>query len=406
MKPPVLLGTLTKKNESFHADVLCPLKQASELPDHPTLSQPYRSKALSTMIRAIEEKLRKERALLARAHNLHRLFLGDSVWMPCGAVESKEDPYIFIPRVEKPSNRQVTNEDADMQDKSVGNNSNGDSSGVDTTSSNPDERHEEDGIEMTGGPRPDTMKGEETRESKTEETTRNGSRPIEHGAGHSISADSISSAANGNLDKPDKGADTMASLPPAAEATGEDIPMQDAPEIQDSKVKDATSSPEPPRRMTTRARANASTGGENEGTIGSSSRYTSPGAITNSSTAHPLFLLSDNIRPDKDFGLPPNEAEDTRRLLWSYIQKQEETVRGFTYMLKSLLRAEQLKENVFDWCKAEGHIGEMSDGEDWYDREKWGFTDGEDLKKGADDDDAENAVTEERTTGKRGRRRQ
>lgn len=329
--------------------------------------------------------------------------------MPCGAVESKEDPYMFISRVEEPSNRQLTNDDVDMQDKSVGNNSNGDNSRVDTTSSNPDERHEGDDIEMTEGPRPDTMKGEETRESKAEETiysARNGSRPIEHGAGHSTSGDSISSAANGNLEKQDKGADTMTSLPQAAEAAGDDTPMQDAPDIQDSKVKDATSSPEPPRRMTTRARANASTGGENEGTIGSSSRYTSPGAITNSSTAHPLFLVSDNIRPDKDFGLPPNEAEDTRRLLWSYIQKQEETVRGFTYMLNSLLRAEQLKENVFEWCKAEGHIGEMSDGEDWYDREKWGLTDGEDLKKGADDDEVENTVTEERTTGKRGRRRQ
>jgi hypothetical protein len=119
-----------------------------------------------------------------------------------------------------------------------------------------------------------------------------------------------------------------------------------------------------------------------------------------------MFLVSDNIRPDKDFGLPSNEAEDTRRLLWSYIQKQEETVRNFTYMLNSLLQADHLKEDVFEWCKAEGHIGEMSDGEDWYDREKWGLGEGEDLKKGADDDEVETAVVEERTTGKRGRRRQ
>jgi hypothetical protein len=47
----------------------------------------------------------------------------------------------------------------------------------------------------------------------------------------------------------------------------------------------------------------------------------------------------------------------------------------------------------------------MSDGEDWYDREKWGLAEGEELKKGADEEDADNLVDEGRTTGKRGRGR-
>ena len=48
---------------------------------------------------AIEAKLRQERALLWRARNLHRHFLGDGGWMPCGIVEAYEDRWIFQPRV-------------------------------------------------------------------------------------------------------------------------------------------------------------------------------------------------------------------------------------------------------------------------------------------------------------------
>ena len=157
-------------------------------------------------------------------------------------------------------------------------------------------------------------------------------------------------------------------------------------------------SPEPPRRMTTRAQAN--TGHPS----GIQSPLSSSDTISTLPTPHPLFLIPDNVRPDANFGLPAAEAEETRRLLWSYIQKQEETVRGFEHMHDSLLRACHMKADVLEWCKAEGHVGEMSDGEDWYDREKWGLAEGEDLKKGTDEDEEE-IVDESRTTAKRGRGR-
>lgn len=176
--------------------------------------------------------------------------------------------------------------------------------------------------------------------------------------------------------------------------------QQNDEQDNDTEMHDG-SSPEPPRRMTTRAQTNAS---HPQQGYDISSQPSSPSAETANSIppAHPLFLVPDSIRPDVNFGLPPNEAEETRRLLWSYVQKQEETVRGFEHMLESLLRACRMKDDVFEWCKAEGHVGEMSDGEDWYDREKWGLAEGEDLKKGADEDEAE--VDEGRTT-KRGRGR-
>lgn len=171
---------------------------------------------------------------------------------------------------------------------------------------------------------------------------------------------------------------------------------------EDAEMRDA-SSPEPPRRMTTRAQTNAANP-QQDGEIATYSPSPSSDALDAILTPHPLFLVPESVRPDANFGLPPNEAEEIRRLLWSYVQKQEETVRGFEHMLDSLLRACRMKDDVFEWCKAEGHLGEMSDGEDWYDREKWGLAEGEELKKGADEDEIE-TVDDTRATGKRGRRR-
>jgi hypothetical protein len=185
--------------------------------------------------------------------------------------------------------------------------------------------------------------------------------------------------------------------------TTKDVDPVDTTELNDDTEQDLEmhdgSSPEPPRRMTTRAQANAVNPNENENGSPLSSETAFP-----LPTPHPLFLVPDNIRPDPNFGLPAAEAEETRRLLWSYIQKQEETVRGVEHMLDSLNRSCRMKADVLEWCKAEGHVGEMSDGEDWYDREQWGLAEGEDLKKGTDEDEVE-TVDESRTQGKRGRGR-
>jgi hypothetical protein len=173
-------------------------------------------------------------------------------------------------------------------------------------------------------------------------------------------------------------------------------------EVDEDIEMEIGSSPEPPRRMTTRAQTNAGQP-QQDPESERASPSTSSDTLSSLPTPHPLYLVPESVRPDVNFGLPPNEAEDTRRLLWSYVQKQEETVRGFEHMLETLLRACRMKEDVFEWCKAEGHVGELSDGEDWYDREKWGLAEGEDLKKGADEDDIE--PVEESRSNKRGRGR-
>ena len=96
------------------------------------------------------------------------------------------------------------------------------------------------------------------------------------------------------------------------------------------------------------------------------------------------------------------EILETRRLLSLYAQKQEESVRGYETMLSQLLTAQRLRDEVLAMCKAEEHVGELSDGEDWIDVEKWGLQAG-DLTKGKDED--EDVVEENTIGGRKGKRR-
>ena len=148
----------------------------------------------------------------------------------------------------------------------------------------------------------------------------------------------------------------------------------------------------PPHRMTTRAQAQA----VSDSSGSSRTRTQSPNSWI-PPAIHPLYLMPEAARPDRDFGLPSSEAEETRRLLMAYVQKQEEVVRGVETLYEGLLRADRMRQTVFKWCKAEGHIGEMSDGEDWYDKEEWGLEDN--LKKGHDDEE-EDTTTQGKKTRK------
>lgn len=146
-----------------------------------------------------------------------------------------------------------------------------------------------------------------------------------------------------------------------------------------------------PRRMRTRAQAQAAS----EPTT--SSRTESPDSVP--PQIHPLFKIPELATPDKDFGLPLNEADETRRLLTMYVQKQEEVCRGAAKLYEGLLRADRQRSTILKWCKAEGHVGEMSDGEDWYDKEEWDLE--EDLEKGHNDEEGDNNTNQ----GRKPRRR-
>lgn len=202
-------------------------------------------------------------------------------------------------------------------------------------------------------------------------------------------------------------------IPPAEEVShikmddGPEAPHVDGNAAESNKAVDETQPPEPedeeatqdqeevpePRRMRTRAQAQAAS----DNTTISRPRSTTPS--TNSSYVHPYFLPPPSAHPIPDMGLPPVEAEETRRLLQLYIQKQEEICRGSQKIYDGLMRAERLRKTVLKWAKADGHLGEMSDGEDWYDKEEWGLS--EDLKKGQDEEEEDAATTAKKTRTRR-----
>ncbi|RAH45512.1 uncharacterized protein BO95DRAFT_443196 [Aspergillus brunneoviolaceus CBS 621.78] len=420
---------------------MCPLKHPSELPTHPSMSHAYTSKAMLHMTQAIEAKLRQERALLWRARNLHRQFLGDSSWMACGMVETSADRWIFEPRVAStthspslnqsgpngttaslPTSKPTTETDGTQGSSSVTEASQPSHAAQNETSQSQPAADED--VEMTDAQDHRTNqvhhlpKLDQTREPKSEEVdTPVGDLPHHSETTKQETQVNGSHLANSTKIVEDQLPDSDRTLHREGKAdsnsNGTASVTQPDPEHRpdaagddtdkDAEMQDDEISPEPPRRMTTRAQTNAANPHQDDES-GPLSPAPSDDTLGSLPTPHPLFLIPESVRPDPNFGLPPNEAEDTRRLLWSYVQKQEETVRGFEHMLDCLFRACRMKEDVFEWCKAEGHVGELSDGEDWYDREKWGLAEGEDLKKGADEDEIE-PVEESRTSNKRGRGR-
>lgn len=163
---------------------------------------------------------------------------------------------------------------------------------------------------------------------------------------------------------------------------GEDTASPTAEDLSD------TASQQTAHRMTTRARAQAAS---------TPSPPQSPSG--NSNAIHPLFTFATDSLPDRDCGLPPSEAEETRMMLMAYVQKQEEIARITSDLHHGLLKADRMRQDVFKWSKAEAHVGELSDGEDWYDKEAWGLE--QDLMKGRDEEDDDTAVAGKKSTRQR-----
>ena len=169
-------------------------------------------------------------------------------------------------------------------------------------------------------------------------------------------------------------------------------PLESGPLVDGIELK--TDVRVPVRRMRTRAQAQA----VSDKTLSTHTQSSSPGP-SEASRTHPLYLLPHSAVPDREIGLPSLEAEETRRILMMWVQKQEEVVRGAERLYGDLLKADWMRKMVIKWCKAEGHVGDMSDGEDWYDKEEWGLE--EDLKKGQLEEEDESANQGKKTRGRR-----
>lgn len=326
----------------------------------------------------------KEKNSLWKMKRLLRRLCGDDPWIPCAAFETDHDLSLFSDILERTRNENVntlrhkkdsrenatrSGLDANQHEKSglnsraqiEGNNSGQEFPMADVNSTNPDgEAHAtgsgDQNTNATQIPHASKSKIEELNSRVGEDTE----MVIEAGQ---VNIDpTLTENGNGN-------------------GAAENVEDQVEEEIE----------PAIPRRMRTRAQAHA----VSDDTPVSQTRSSTPESESDF-YIHPYFLAPSNSHPGPDFGLPPPEAADARRLLQLYIQKQEEVCRGAQKLYDGLLKADRMRKNVMKWAKAEAHIGEMSDGEDWYDKEEWGLD--EDLAKGHDDEEEETTTTNQKKT--------
>jgi hypothetical protein len=305
------------------------------------------------MVKTAEEKLRQEKANLWRAKALNRQLLGDEAWMPLSVVESPDDWDIFEPRPENTGHASKTRK------------------------LNGETHHAPNGVEEDAAP-PDVE--------------------------HAVELGGVMSGVEGDADAPP--VSNGSSPPPDVEhATVEVTEGMNGVE-GDTMASDGDSPAPPPRRITRALAAN------NSSNSGAPSPLSPSPNLTSSDSSllqvDRIYLLPPAIhatnRISAMYGLPADEAIETRKLLTAYIQKQEECVRGLETVAAKLVSALKLRKDVWDMCKAEGHVGELSDGEDWVDAEAWGLKEGE-LRKGRFE---EEDIQEEREAiggGRKGKRR-
>jgi len=368
-------------------DLLRPLASAAELAEHPGLSVAYTSKALTQMAEEAAEMVRREKASLWRAKRLLQRFRGDGAWMGCGVFESGHDEVLLRDGdVEVGSDSAVP---SIVETEAGGTVRTEGSSAVEAGPSAPEEVNGElmDGIDaqdhVAGAQAAEQSRQPQADEQHARETIETANGTLTHLTSNTIDEPTATNRAINDL------------------ATREE---------EDKSSNSGTSNPSAPsHRMTTRARARSPQP--------PASPSPSPSDSASIPSVHPWFIPPPSCLPDRDLGLPAQEAEETRRLLMLYVQKQENVVRQLETLYTGLQKTDRLRQDVWRACKAEGHMipdgkggvmTEMSDGEDWYDVEEWGLQprelkDGVELEKGKDE--VEDAAEEEgRRVGGRRRR--
>ncbi|KAK5168363.1 uncharacterized protein LTR77_006933 [Saxophila tyrrhenica] len=361
-------------------ELLRPLTSAAELSDHPSLSLPYKSRALTLMADEASEMLRREREVLWRAKRLLRRFRGDGEWMPCEAFEGEGDEGMLVP--------------------STGDGEDVPSVALDAGSSGAMQSETEEGV-------PEKMQVDDTGNGMGEEGVEAADMALQQAAAE---AEKTAASFDGTTEN-SKPADEQPTNTAPEDTSPTAPPPLDTNLDPEPSTSDPTSTPTTnTHAMTTRARARSPADNDNP-------TSPAPSSPTDIPPIHPWFLHPATAIPARDLDLPAPEAEETRRMLLLYIQKQSHIVRQLSALSTSLLKADRLRNSVWCWTRAEGHlktnargerVTEMSDGEDWVDVEGLGLR-GEDLRvlpggewgleKGREE------VEEEEERGRRGRRR-
>ncbi|KAK7535761.1 RXT2-like protein [Phyllosticta citribraziliensis] len=346
-------------------ELLAPLNSAADLSTHPSMSIPYYSTHITELARNARDVLQREQESLWKTKSIFQKLLGDDAWLPVGAMETSYDREIVNGPASASGSFDGNWEELQIPDD----NSTGALPG--TARTDHDAKVAED-VQM----------GDSTRPNGTHPNGTEAGEPAEElpDAG-TVDEDA---ATNGEASKPAE-QDTM-EVDAAERANG-------APHSEDG---DETASQNTLlRRMTTRARAQANSTSSSP----NSPRLHSPSAASSAPFIHPLFQFPFDNLVDRDMGLPAQDADETRNWLLMYIQKQEEVVRQTRALYTGLMEADRKRRLVLKWTRAEGHVGEMSDGEDWVDKEEWGLT--EDLVKGKEEEEEEGVVQGKKTRTRR-----
>lgn len=319
-------------------------------------------------------------ASLWRIKHLLTRLNGDHTWMPCESVETEYDVSFFETETEKNRAQQtrLAKAHADMMSRVA-------------LASESDDSVAASGL-MIMGIEGDAASGVVALQAlKGKGKATDGDKDI---ASTSATGEAVdSSAANGTGNNSELAPGSI--LPPEDIEMGQEDSQEpgDAMDIE-PMAEDNEDNPVP-RRMRTRAQAQAVFDNATR------SRSITPD-LNGEPYIHPYFLAPEKSFPDRDLYLPQDEADEVRRLLSHYILRQEEIIRGAQNVYEGLMRADRMRHEILKWTKSEGHVGDnrdMSDGEDWYDKDEWGLD--EDLKKGQDEEEEDAATTAKKTRTRR-----
>ncbi|KAK0385155.1 hypothetical protein NLU13_7633 [Sarocladium strictum] len=329
--------------------VLAPLTATTDLPTHPTLSKPFTSQTLSDLVSESCKMMRKENRSLWQVRHLWTTLCGDQTWAPCELMLGPNDVELYTEDHVARYLLSLSRPDETTAKALPAINGN---------------------VDMAAGGR--TLLGS----------------AAEGDGDVSMTNATNSTSQNGEVARPKKPAPTKTPLPDGPKQEPDDTPMQNGntvPEASPRTNTDAQANPDADNEPASREPPN----------VDESTGLEEP----ESTFVHPIYLTPPNARSDRDAGLAEQEAEHLRKLLALYVQKQEEVCRGAHKLHEGLLKAQRLRADVLRWSKAEAHCGpnrDMSDGEDWYDKEEWGLT--EDLKKGQDEEEEDTTTTGKKTT--------
>lgn len=380
-------------------NILAPLTAVTDLPTHPTLSRPYTTKTLTDLAKQSCSIMHKENAALWRVKHLQTKLVGDHIWAPCelmlgpNDIELFRDDYIDY-NSQAPGSVKSDNNTLSLEDARTKTGKNGKTTVKDEVPTGTNEKAMGNGgkTDSVDTPMVDVEPPIETDTNAPEHIS-----PGEKAAAEVQKQGSESNERNGSHKAEDKD-DKIDATEEQSAATNASNGIKE-PHTTDAAGRSAMNNLVAAARQEEAdkaARVNKETDNGDSRAVSVMSEFTDEPPI------HPLFLPPRSAHPDRDLGIPEAEAEDMRRLLQLYVQKQEEVCRGAKRLYEGLLRADRMRKTVLQWSKYEAHVGpnrDMSDGEDWYDKEEWGLED--DLKKGQDEEEEDTTQTTKKTRTRR-----